>query len=113
MVGRPIVENCLAGYNSCVFAYGQSGSGKTHTVLGALPADAAAALPNQAGLAPRMFAHLFERIRAAEAERREGRELRFLCRVSCLEIYQEVAVPPGQAFVVSSVKVWEGMGVQS
>ena len=103
MVGRPIVENCLAGYNSCVFAYGQSGSGKTHTVLGALPADAAAALPNQAGLAPRMFAHLFERIRHAEGERREGRELRFLCRVSCLEIYQEVAAPLGTSCPLKSL----------
>lgn len=36
-VGRPIVENCLAGYNSCVFAYGQTGSGKTFTMLGRLP----------------------------------------------------------------------------
>ena len=37
VVGRPIVENCLAGYNSCVFAYGQTGSGKTFTMLGRLP----------------------------------------------------------------------------
>lgn len=37
MVGRPIVENCVAGYNSCVMAYGQTGSGKTHTMLGDIP----------------------------------------------------------------------------
>jgi Kinesin motor domain len=37
VVGRPIVENCLAGYNSSVFAYGQTGSGKTYTMLGAIP----------------------------------------------------------------------------
>jgi hypothetical protein len=28
------VENCLAGYNSCIFAYGQTGSGKTYTMTG-------------------------------------------------------------------------------
>jgi hypothetical protein len=28
VVGRPIVENALAGFNSCVVAYGQTGSGK-------------------------------------------------------------------------------------
>lgn len=28
VVGRPIVENALAGFNSCVMAYGQTGSGK-------------------------------------------------------------------------------------
>ncbi len=73
-----------------MFAYGQSGSGKTHTMLGDLPGQADGALPEQAGLVPRMFVRLFERIRAAEAEPREGRALTFLCRVSCLEIHQEV-----------------------
>jgi len=73
-----------------VFAYGQSGSGKTHTMLGDLPREADSALPEQAGLVPRMFVRLFERIRAAEAEPREGRALAFLCRMSCLEIHQEV-----------------------
>ena len=34
VAGQPIVENCLAGYNSCIFAYGHTGSGKTFTMLG-------------------------------------------------------------------------------
>lgn len=34
VAGQPVVENCLSGYNSCVFAYGQTGSGKTFTMLG-------------------------------------------------------------------------------
>ncbi|KAI3847328.1 hypothetical protein MKW92_005569 [Papaver armeniacum] len=34
LAGLPMVENCLSGYNSCMFAYGQTGSGKTHTMLG-------------------------------------------------------------------------------
>lgn len=33
-MGEPIVENSLAGYNSCIFAYGQTGSGKTYTMTG-------------------------------------------------------------------------------
>lgn len=33
-IGEPLVQNVLAGYNSCCFAYGQTGSGKTHSVLG-------------------------------------------------------------------------------
>ena len=36
-VGKPIVENCIAGYNSCVIAYGQTGSGKTYTMFGDVP----------------------------------------------------------------------------
>ena len=31
-----MVENVLAGFNSCIFTYGQTGSGKTHTMLGQL-----------------------------------------------------------------------------
>lgn len=40
VVGRPTVENCLSGFNSCIFAYGQTGSGKTHTMIGELPEEA-------------------------------------------------------------------------
>ena len=28
------MDNCMNGYNSCIFAYGQTGSGKTYTMLG-------------------------------------------------------------------------------
>jgi hypothetical protein len=31
--GRPIAENCVAGYNATIFAYGQTGAGKTHTYV--------------------------------------------------------------------------------
>lgn len=34
VVGRPLVQNVVRGYNACCFAYGQSGSGKTHTMTG-------------------------------------------------------------------------------
>ena len=33
-VGRPISETCLTGYNGTIFAYGQTGTGKTHTMVG-------------------------------------------------------------------------------
>lgn len=33
-VGMPVVDNCLSGYNSSVFAYGQTGAGKTYTMTG-------------------------------------------------------------------------------
>ena len=31
---RPIVEEVLDGYNCTIFAYGQTGTGKTHTMEG-------------------------------------------------------------------------------
>lgn len=36
-IGQGVVENCLAGFNTCLFAYGQTGSGKTFTMMGAGP----------------------------------------------------------------------------
>lgn len=31
------MENCLSGFNTCLFAYGQTGSGKTFTMMGSEP----------------------------------------------------------------------------
>ena len=35
VVGRGVVDAVLAGFNAAVFAYGQTASGKSHTMLGA------------------------------------------------------------------------------
>ena len=34
LAGQPIVKQVLEGFNGTVFAYGQTASGKTHTILG-------------------------------------------------------------------------------
>ncbi len=66
-VGRPAVEHCLEGFNVAVIAYGQTGAGKTHSMIGVLPAAPPAPCAmladdptSQAGLAPRVFEALFE-----------------------------------------------------
>ncbi|KAL3621187.1 hypothetical protein CASFOL_036099 [Castilleja foliolosa] len=87
MVGLPMVENCLSGYNSCMFAYGQTGSGKTHTMLGEIEALEVKPSPNR-GMTPRIFEFLFARIRAEEESRRDER-LMYNCKCSFLEIYNE------------------------
>ena len=33
-VGTKIMDNCLTGYNACLFAYGQTGSGKSYSMMG-------------------------------------------------------------------------------
>ncbi|XP_047340595.1 kinesin-like protein KIN-12D isoform X2 [Impatiens glandulifera] len=87
MVGLPIVENCLSGYNSCMFAYGQTGSGKTHTMLGEIDELQVRPSPNR-GMTPRTFEFLFARIRAEEESRRDEK-LKYNCKCSFLEIYNE------------------------
>ena len=38
-VGKPLLENILMGFNGCIMAYGQSGSGKTYTMMGDIRTD--------------------------------------------------------------------------
>ena len=75
----PLVESVLKGYNGTIFAYGQTGCGKTHTMQGyPEPAELRGIIPNS-------FDHIFDHIRvASDTEKKE-----FLCRCSYLEIYNE------------------------
>ena len=81
-VGKPLCEHALAGYNTTIFAYGQTGAGKTHTMHG--PTS-----PTEArGLVPRVMEHLFQL--QAKAERQS--ELRCHCVASYLEIHNETVI---------------------
>ncbi|CAD5323339.1 unnamed protein product [Arabidopsis thaliana] len=87
VAGLPMVENCLSGYNSCVFAYGQTGSGKTYTMMGEI-SEAEGSLGEDCGVTARIFEYLFSRIKMEEEERRDE-NLKFSCKCSFLEIYNE------------------------
>ncbi|GLU02988.1 hypothetical protein SLE2022_202120 [Rubroshorea leprosula] len=87
MAGLPMVENCLSGYNSCMFAYGQTGSGKTYTMLGEIDDLEVKPSPHR-GMTPRIFEFLFARIQAEEEIRRDEK-LKYNCKCSFLEIYNE------------------------
>jgi len=51
-----IIENVLEGYNGTIFAYGQTGTGKTHTMTGYDKTE------GEAGIMPRSFEDIFKRI---------------------------------------------------
>ncbi|XP_067132536.1 kinesin-like protein KIF3A [Centruroides vittatus] len=74
---RPIIDNVLEGYNGTIFAYGQTGTGKTFTMEGVR------SVPELKGIIPNSFAHIFGHIAKAEDDKT------FLVRVSYLEIYNE------------------------
>lgn len=48
----------LAGYNCTIFAYGQTGTGKTYTMSGDVN-DTLGMLSNEAGIIPRLLQQLF------------------------------------------------------
>ncbi|XP_054713374.1 kinesin-like protein KIF3A [Uloborus diversus] len=77
LAARPIIDNVLEGYNGTIFAYGQTGTGKTFTMEGNRD------VPEQKGIIPNSFAHIFGHIAKAEGDKR------FLVRATYLEIYNE------------------------
>ncbi|KAJ6346378.1 hypothetical protein OIU78_008923 [Salix suchowensis] len=87
VAGLPMVDNCMGGYNSCMFAYGQTGSGKTHTMLGDIEGGTRRHSVN-CGITPRVFEYLFSRIQK-EKEARKEEKIKFACKCSFLEIYNE------------------------
>lgn len=75
-VVRPIVDEVLEGFNCTVFAYGQTGTGKTHTMTGSLEDM------EGMGIIPRAVHSIFQYLESRRAE--------FSVKVSYLEIYNEV-----------------------
>ncbi|CAB4017681.1 kinesin KIF17, partial [Paramuricea clavata] len=72
----PLVEGVCEGYNGTVFAYGQTGCGKSFSMMGITDP------PTQRGIIPRAFEHIFETIDVSE-------NTKFLVHASYLEIYNE------------------------
>ena len=76
-VGRPVLEDVIQGYHGCILAYGQTGAGKTHSLLsmGEQAAD-------DAGLLPRVVADLFVGLQA------DWRAI-YTVKVAMFQIYNE------------------------
>lgn len=73
-----IVDSVMDGFNGTIFAYGQTGAGKSHTMTG--PAEGPDELK---GLLPRSFNHIFGNIATT------SQSTKYLVRGSYLEIYNE------------------------
>jgi len=72
---KPIVKDVLDGYNGTIFAYGQTSSGKTHTMEGVLHDE------HLRGIVPRIVDDIFNHIYGMDAD------LEFHIKVSYFEIY--------------------------
>lgn len=73
-IGLPIITGCMEGYHGCIFAYGQTSSGKTHTIHGSA---------NQPGMIPQSVQSVFDWIE-------DHPEREYVLRVSYMEIYNEI-----------------------
>jgi kinesin family protein 5 len=75
---RPTVDDILNGYNGTVFAYGQTGAGKSYTMMGSNIDDDAGK-----GVIPRIVEQIFASILASPGT------IEYTVRVSYMEIYME------------------------
>ncbi|CAG8612670.1 3497_t:CDS:2, partial [Ambispora leptoticha] len=76
-----LIDKFIEGYNATILAYGQTSSGKTHTMG---TADNASQLPETKGIIPRAMASLFSAINSTQYRTRK-----FAIKVSFIEIYNE------------------------
>eukprot|EP01038_Epipyxis_sp_PR26KG_P009987 gene9987-13438_t len=77
---RTVVDSALQGYNATIFAYGQTGTGKTFTMEGFNREGSIEAR----GIIPRAIEQIFGHIQRFASPR-----MRFLVRASYLQIYNE------------------------
>ncbi|RDX78228.1 Kinesin-like protein KIN-5D [Mucuna pruriens] len=76
----PIVYEVLEGYNCTIFAYGQTGTGKTYTMEGGARKKNGE-FPSDAGVIPRAVKQIFDILEAQSAE--------YSMKVTFLELYNE------------------------
>ncbi|KAH6656971.1 P-loop containing nucleoside triphosphate hydrolase protein [Truncatella angustata] len=79
-VVKPILDDMLNGMNCTIFAYGQTGTGKTYTMSGDMN-DTFGILSDNAGIIPRVLHFLFKKLDS------EGIESSVKC--SFIELYNE------------------------
>ncbi|KAL0426556.1 UNVERIFIED_CONTAM: Kinesin-like protein KIN-5C [Sesamum latifolium] len=80
----PIVNEVLEGFNCTIFAYGQTGTGKTFTMEGECKrskSGPAGELPPEAGVIPRAVKQIFDTL--------EGQNAEYSVKVTFLELYNE------------------------
>ncbi|NXQ16412.1 KIF1B protein, partial [Peucedramus taeniatus] len=76
-IGKEMLLHAFEGYNVCIFAYGQTGAGKSYTMMGKQE-------ESQAGIIPQLCEELFEKINDNSNE-----EMSYSVEVSYMEIYCE------------------------
>ncbi|KAK9506627.1 hypothetical protein O3M35_008523 [Rhynocoris fuscipes] len=77
-IGEEMLEHAFEGYNVCIFAYGQTGAGKSYTMMGRQDEE------GQEGIIPQICKDLFDKIRNTTSD-----EIRYSVEVSYMEIYCE------------------------
>lgn len=89
IVGKPIIKYAMFGFNNCVFAYGQTSSGKTFSMIGSDIRVENGDFTGQPGLVPQLCKGLFDRIQEERLMPEPGLEKTIDVKLSAMEIYNE------------------------
>ena len=92
-IGEPILKNFIGGYNCTLFCYGQTGAGKTHTMMGPLDQLFEDDSPSH-GLIPRIIHYLFnekEKVHniITNNTTEKCKNIKYQVKTCVMEIYQE------------------------
>lgn len=81
---RPLLKEVLAGYSCTVFAYGQTGTGKTYTMEGSRVENPGLHWQSDTsvGMIPRCLSHLFDELQLLENQQ-------YVVKINFLELYNE------------------------
>ncbi|KAI6108999.1 P-loop containing nucleoside triphosphate hydrolase protein [Pisolithus croceorrhizus] len=80
-VVSPLLDEVIMGYNCTLFAYGQTGTGKTYTMQGDLTPTPMGNPSAQAGMIPRVLFRLFHRLETSVVD--------YSVKISFVELYNE------------------------
>eukprot|EP00949_MAST-11_sp_MAST-11-sp1_P001910 g1910.t1 len=80
-LGAPLVASAMDGVHGSILCYGQTGGGKTYTMMGS---DGIYSKGEDAGIVPRMFDDIF-----SEIESSDRMSFSYQVRLSIIEIYQD------------------------
>eukprot|EP00906_Rhabdomonas_costata_P030228 RCo042701 len=100
-VGRPLMATALEGRNVSLFAYGQTGAGKSFSMLGK---------PDQPGIIPRICKAIFQEVQDAKSKGppRADLSVDYMVQVQVVEIYCEMIHD-----LLTDRKTWPPKGLQT
>jgi kinesin family member 6/9 len=102
-LGQPIIDSGFEGFNGCLFAYGQSGSGKTFSISGGTEKY------SDRGLIPRSIEYLYKKINEEQKS-----NIKFRVSISYVEIYNGTCFDllGGSSSVISRLSDLQKVSIQ-
>lgn len=111
-IARNSLKEMVEGYNCTIFAYGQTGTGKTHTMSGSYSSKSTTGPDEGCGIIPRTLYNLFEILKEKREKSKKTAE-EFAVKLSFIELYNEELrdlLAPEEDEVARKVRIFDEVG---